>query len=75
LRSVDADSSLKTLQKRAMRLTKWSRRGKKELVAAKEASMDRSEEKRPKLSLDWWTVIVGAVLAVAVLAGLPALPW
>jgi hypothetical protein len=37
--------------------------------------MDRSEEKRLKLSLDWWTVIVGAVLAVAVLAGLPALPW
>jgi len=37
--------------------------------------MNRSDEKKPALSLDWWTVIVGAVLAAAVLAGLPALPW
>jgi hypothetical protein len=27
------------------------------------------------LSLDWWTVIVAAVIAAAVLAGVPALPW
>jgi len=32
-------------------------------------------QKRQTLSLDWWTVIVGAALAALVLAGLPALPW
>jgi hypothetical protein len=32
-------------------------------------------EKRPGLSLDWWTVLVGLALAALVLAGLPALPW
>jgi hypothetical protein len=37
--------------------------------------MDRSKEKKPALSLDWWTVIVAVALAAAVLAGLPALPW
>lgn len=37
--------------------------------------MNRSEEKKPKLSLDWWTVVIGVALAVVVLAGLPALPW
>jgi len=37
--------------------------------------MGSSNEKKPGLSLDWWTVIVGAALAVAVLVGLPALPW
>jgi hypothetical protein len=31
--------------------------------------------KRPALSLDWWTVIVGFALAALVIAGLPALPW
>ena len=28
-----------------------------------------------RLTLDWWTVIVGIALAALVLAGLPALPW
>lgn len=37
--------------------------------------MDVSKEKKPALSLDWWTVIVGAVIAAIVLAGLPAIPW
>jgi hypothetical protein len=37
--------------------------------------MDRSKEKRPVLSLDWWTVIVGVALAAVILAGIPALPW
>jgi hypothetical protein len=32
-------------------------------------------EKRPALSLDWWTVVVGLALAALVLAGIPALPW
>jgi len=32
-------------------------------------------EKRPALSLDWWTVVVGFALAALVIAGLPALPW
>ena len=27
------------------------------------------------ITLDWWTVIVGAVLAGVVLLGLPALPF
>jgi hypothetical protein len=31
--------------------------------------------KRPTLSLDWWTVVVGFALAALVLVGLPALPW
>ena len=31
--------------------------------------------KRPALSLDWWTVVVGFALAALVLVGLPALPW
>jgi hypothetical protein len=30
---------------------------------------------QPRLGLDWWTVIVGAALAVLVLLGLPALPF
>jgi hypothetical protein len=29
----------------------------------------------PGLSLDWWTVIAGVVLAGLVLVGLPALPF
>jgi hypothetical protein len=33
------------------------------------------QEKRPALSLDWWTVAVAVALAALVLAGLPALPW
>jgi hypothetical protein len=37
--------------------------------------MNESKEKRPWLSLDWWTVIVGVALAALVLAGLPAIPW
>jgi hypothetical protein len=35
----------------------------------------QTTEKRPGLSLDWWTVVVGLALAALVLAGLPALPW
>ena len=35
----------------------------------------RSQEKKPLLSLDWWTVIVGLALAAVVLAGIPSLPW
>ena len=34
-----------------------------------------SEQKRTVLSLDWWTVIVAAAIAVIVLAGVPAIPW
>ena len=37
--------------------------------------MDKSTDKKHSLSLDWWTVIVGAALAAIVLAGVPALPW
>jgi hypothetical protein len=33
------------------------------------------KEKKPALSLDWWTVVVGLALAALVLAGLPAIPW
>jgi hypothetical protein len=33
------------------------------------------KKKAPALSLDWWTVIVGAALAALVLLGLPALPF
>jgi len=33
------------------------------------------KDKKPALSLDWWTVVVGLALAALVLAGLPALPW
>jgi len=32
-------------------------------------------EEKPRLSLDWWTVLVGAALAALVIAGLPAIPW
>jgi hypothetical protein len=39
-----------------------------------EDPMDR--KKAPAaLSLDWWTVIVGAALAALVFLGLPALPF
>jgi hypothetical protein len=37
--------------------------------------MPQTKENRPRLSLDWWTVVVGVALAALVLAGLPALPW
>jgi hypothetical protein len=40
-----------------------------------QGTVPHSAEKRPALSLDWWTVIVGVALAALVLAGLPALPW
>jgi hypothetical protein len=36
---------------------------------------DPMDDKKPALSLDWWTVIVGLALAAVVLAGLPAIPW
>ena len=32
-------------------------------------------EKRPALSLDWWTVVVGLALTALVLVGLPVIPW
>ena len=40
-----------------------------------QGSAPHSAEKRPALSLDWWTVVVGVALAALVLTGLPALPW
>jgi hypothetical protein len=40
-----------------------------------QGSAQHPVEKRPGLSLDWWTVVVGVALAALVLAGLPALPW
>ena len=34
------------------------------------------EEKKSRISLDWWTVIVAFALAALVLAGaLPVIPW
>ena len=40
-----------------------------------QGSAAQSGEKRPMLSLDWWTVVAGVALAALVLAGLPSLPW
>jgi hypothetical protein len=33
------------------------------------------EKKQPRLSLDWWTVIVAGAVTALVLLGLPAIPW
>jgi hypothetical protein len=32
-------------------------------------------EEKPRLSLDWWTVLVGLAIAALVIAGLPVIPW
>jgi hypothetical protein len=37
--------------------------------------MTGDKEKRPALSLDWWTVVVGLALTALVLVGLPVIPW
>jgi hypothetical protein len=44
-------------------------------MPSQEDPMNEAKEKRPGLSLDWWTIVVGAALAALVLAGVPALPW
>jgi hypothetical protein len=41
----------------------------------KERNEAPAAPKKAALSLDWWTVIVGAAIAAIVLAGVPALPW
>ena len=32
-------------------------------------------EAKPRLSLDWWTVIVALAITALVLVGLPVIPW
>jgi len=32
-------------------------------------------EAKPRLSLDWWTVIVALAITALVLLGLPVIPW
>ena len=32
-------------------------------------------EEKPRLSLDWWTVIVALAITALVLLGLPVIPW
>jgi hypothetical protein len=33
------------------------------------------KKKEPRLSLDWWTVIVAGAITALVLLGLPRIPW
>ena len=44
-------------------------------MPSREEQMTGDKEKRPALSLDWWTVVIGLVLTALVLVGLPAIPW
>lgn len=39
------------------------------------AMKSKNPENKQRLSLDWWTVLVGLALAALVIAGLPAIPW
>jgi hypothetical protein len=44
-------------------------------AVTREDTMTGDKEKRPALSLDWWTVVAGLVLTALVLVGLPVIPW
>ena len=34
-----------------------------------------AEKSKPRLSLDWWTVLVALAITAVVLVGLPTIPW
>ncbi len=35
----------------------------------------KSPAGKPRLSLDWWTVVVAVAITALVLIGLPTIPW